>query len=221
MHGTTTEATMSTTVAGADATSSSRDGTTPKAPPVVPASPNSSSSLSTGTNQQQFVVIDLENGYGEAKQPQQQNTKQHLQPHRPCSYTLPTKGAEEEDASIADGTLQDQSRRLSSYIKGKTEISDALLQMDPLHRAPSNISLTRSTDTDSDSGGDNSPRGPNQQHVTYTSGIGYWKQEVSTAKEHGGDYVERGKIALRASLGAFMTFAMLVFPGQQILGAGK
>lgn len=52
-----------------------------------------------------------------------------------------------------------------------------------------------------------------------TSGIAYWIKEVRTAQEHGGDYPKRLDTAIRAALGAFLTFSVLIFPGQQILGA--
>lgn len=50
------------------------------------------------------------------------------------------------------------------------------------------------------------------------SGLAYWLREASTAKEHGGDYSKRHDAALRAALGGFAVFSVLVFPHQQILG---
>ena len=51
-----------------------------------------------------------------------------------------------------------------------------------------------------------------------TSGIAYWAKEVNTATEHGGYYRKRFDAALRAALGSFRTFAVLIFPHQEILG---
>ena len=47
------------------------------------------------------------------------------------------------------------------------------------------------------------------------SGLAYWFREASTAKQHGGDYKKRHDSALRAALGGFAVFSVLVFPHQQ------
>ena len=52
-----------------------------------------------------------------------------------------------------------------------------------------------------------------------TSGIAYWAKEVRSAQEHGGNYPERLDTAIRAAIGSFLTFSVLIFPHQQILGA--
>jgi uncharacterized membrane protein YgaE (UPF0421/DUF939 family) len=90
-------------------------------------------------------------------------------------------------------TLQQQSHRLSGIISARTE----------LHYFDHEI-----------------PDPPKEITVEEeTSGLRYWSREISTAKEHGGDYKSRVEMAFRTALGSFTTFAILVLPQQQIMGA--
>jgi hypothetical protein len=91
-------------------------------------------------------------------------------------------------------TLQLQSRRLAALMRERTEIR----LFDPNHVPPKDNFIEEGT-----------------------SGIRYWQREVATAEEHGGDYCDRLKTATRAALGSFLTFGILVFPHQNVLGAGK
>jgi len=93
-------------------------------------------------------------------------------------------------------SLRDQSKRLSEIIKSKTELYDFIKESD-----------------------DRSAQQPKPVEREETSGIKYWKQEFDNAKQHGGDYVERSDTAIRAAMGSFLIFAVLVFPHQQIFGA--
>ena len=99
------------------------------------------------------------------------------------------------DLEIGSSTksLRDQSKRLSQLITARTELFD----VNPVTPDP-------------------------PEHVTEdkeTSGMKYWLSEVETAKEHGGDYKQRLNSAIRTSLGSFLIFAVLIFPGQEILSA--
>lgn len=93
-------------------------------------------------------------------------------------------------------SLRDQSKRLSEIIQSKTELYDFIKKSD-----------------------DSSAQQPKPVEREETSGIKYWKQEFDNAKQHGGDYVKRSDTAVRAALGSFLIFAVLVFPHQQIFGA--
>jgi hypothetical protein len=90
-------------------------------------------------------------------------------------------------------TLQEQSHRLSAIMSSKTE----LFSFDQLSPDPPNVITIEKE----------------------TSGFQYWAREASTAKEHGGDYANRAETAFRTALGSLVTFAILVFPHQQIMGA--
>lgn len=90
-------------------------------------------------------------------------------------------------------TLRDQSKRLSRIQSSKTDLHNLnAVQPDP----PEEISVENES-----------------------SGIKYWAHEVEMAKDHGGDYSRRCMVALRAAMGAFTVFSVLVFPHQQVLGA--
>jgi hypothetical protein len=90
-------------------------------------------------------------------------------------------------------TLTDQSKRLTKFMAAKTEMADFSLH----HPDPkSNIVPEKET-----------------------SGLEYWIQEAAHAKEHGGDYSARAITALRAALGSAATFASMVIPQQDVLGA--
>jgi hypothetical protein len=91
-------------------------------------------------------------------------------------------------------TMRHQSRKLSKMIMSRTE----LMSLNP--EMPDKPTATAVTEEE-------------------TSGIAYWIKEIQTAREHGGDYDKRLDTSIRAALGAFLTFAVLIFPRQQILGA--
>lgn len=93
-------------------------------------------------------------------------------------------------------TMRDQSRRLSKMIMARTELQS----LNP-------------------SGTPTKPKKSSDEPEEESSGLRYWIHEVSTAKEHGGDYPKRLWAAIRAALGSFLTFSVLIFPQQQILGA--
>uniref|UniRef100_A0A7S4RJA5 Integral membrane bound transporter domain-containing protein n=1 Tax=Ditylum brightwellii TaxID=49249 RepID=A0A7S4RJA5_9STRA len=100
----------------------------------------------------------------------------------------------EEGSEHHEETLQQQSRRLSQIIKSRTE----------LYQLKKDTPTTQSNE---------------MSEKEETSGIRYMLKEVATAKEHGGDYKQRSLTALRTSIGSFVTFAVLVYPQQEVLGA--
>ena len=107
----------------------------------------------------------------------------------------PVTNSKFEDLELGEPveTQQEQSHRLSTIMTSKTE----LFSFDRLSPDPPNAIGVEKT----------------------TSGLQYWAREASTAQEHGGDYANRAKTAFRTALGSFLTFAILVFPQQQIMGA--
>jgi uncharacterized membrane protein YgaE (UPF0421/DUF939 family) len=112
----------------------------------------------------------------------------------PVSTMHDSKGFFDVDLEIGKqaDTLQRQSHRLSTLMRERTEINE----FDPLNAPPKETAIELET-----------------------SGIRYWQREVATAEQHGGDYCTRLKTATRAGLGSFLTFGLLVFPHQHVLGA--
>eukprot|EP00567_Pseudictyota_dubia_P005354 CAMPEP_0197436528 /NCGR_PEP_ID=MMETSP1175-20131217/3967_1 /TAXON_ID=1003142 /ORGANISM="Triceratium dubium, Strain CCMP147" /LENGTH=961 /DNA_ID=CAMNT_0042965837 /DNA_START=69 /DNA_END=2954 /DNA_ORIENTATION=- len=96
-------------------------------------------------------------------------------------------------SSLSD-SLRDQSRRLSLLLTRRTE----------LYRG---VEPTSTTPDPKDCGKNDS------------SGWNHWVNEVRLCSSHGGDYRERSRTALRTAVGSFLTFSLLVFPRQQVLGA--
>jgi len=90
-------------------------------------------------------------------------------------------------------TMRAQSKRLSALITSRTE----LFALNPVTPDP--------------------PKAITEDDET--SGFAYWWREVQSAQEHGGDYQKRLESAIRAALGSFLTFSILIFPQQQYLGA--
>ena len=111
----------------------------------------------------------------------------------PTSEPLTNSQFEDLELGRPVETLQEQSHRLSKIMSSKTELSS----FDQLSPDPPNVISVEKE----------------------TSGLQYWAREASTAKEHGGDYANRAETAFRTALGSFLTFAILVFPHQQIMGA--
>ena len=94
-----------------------------------------------------------------------------------------------------------QSKRISEILVSKTEIYG----VDPTQPEPIPEELAQLL-------------GEQKKHAG-GSGMKYWKSELQTAIEHGGDYNTRLDTAIRTSLGSFLVFALLVFTHQKILGA--
>ena len=108
-----------------------------------------------------------------------------------------------------DGPLRNQSRRISKLITSRTE----------LHSLNPNTPDPPKKKVAGGNGGSKDDDDDDQEQEVSSSGIKYWLQEIQTAKEHGGDYRERNLTATRAALGSFLTFSVLIFPHQHVLGA--
>lgn len=104
--------------------------------------------------------------------------------------SLPSLEIDLEEGFHAE-TLQDQSSKLTTILARKTELAS----FDQTRPDPKEINPEKET-----------------------SGLRYWAQEASGAREHGGDYKRRLETATRAALGSLTTFSVLVFPNQDLLG---
>lgn len=142
-------------------------------------------------NRTNYALIDQkQNASNIISMPQSRRPRRR---NSPTSEPLTNSQFEDLELGRPVETLQEQSHRLSTIMSSKTELfSFDQLSPDP----PKVISVEKET-----------------------SGLQYWAREASTAKEHGGDYVNRAETAFRTALGSFLTFAILVFPHQQIMGA--
>ena len=106
-----------------------------------------------------------------------------------------------ECVSQHSDSVRDQSKRFSHFLSKKTELYR-------LHHDPSSPGTTESPSEQKYYAGEKD-----------SSGLRYWIHELKLANVHGGDYTGRSRNALRTALGSLLTFSILVFPHQQILGA--
>lgn len=97
--------------------------------------------------------------------------------------------------------LRDQTGRLSRFLQSKTELHDLDI-----------TTPTPSIDAD---------RVLNNDTSTHHSIFWYWRNDIISAKEHGGNLWNRTDSAVRAAIGSFTIFSILVFPHQQIFRTGK
>ena len=102
--------------------------------------------------------------------------------------------------SVSVESLRDQAGKLSSLIQSKTE----------LHGLNMSTPMLGSKETPYH----------NQLEIAH-SGFQYWRNEIISAQEHGGDFWKRADTAFRAAIGSLTTFSILIFPHQQLLGAGE
>jgi hypothetical protein len=146
----------------------------------------------TKNQQVEDIFIGIDRNKDKPTEEMLQQRRKLIGPQRTFSSSSEYKEEDLEQGFHVE-TLQDQSSRLMSMMAAKTELADFdQLKPDP----PKEIRVEKET-----------------------SGLTYWAQEIATAKEHGGDYKERTETAIWAALGSMLTFACIVFPDQNVLGA--
>ena len=102
--------------------------------------------------------------------------------------------------SISVQSLREQAGKLSSLIQSRTELHGLdLVTPTPLIDAKKLL---------------------NDNHSMH-SGFLSWRNEIVSADEHGGNFWARTDGAFRAAIGSLITFSVLIFPHQQVFGAGK